>query len=125
MKIEVSHGEIVDKLTILYIKMRSIKDAEKLINIEKEYHYLHDIVENELKISTESEEYQKLLDVNQRLWIVEDFIRDKEKDKSFDSEFIELARSVYYINDERAKIKKEINNLYSSNFIEEKSYQSY
>jgi hypothetical protein len=125
MNIEVSHGEIVDKLTILQIKNQNITDPIKLDNIVKEYNYLLSIVENDLGISTESPEYLELLSINNELWVIEDDIRDKERVKEFDEDFISLARSVYYTNDVRAKIKKEINLKYSSGFIEEKSYQSY
>jgi sulfur transfer complex TusBCD TusB component (DsrH family) len=125
MNIEVSHGEIVDKLTILQIKKENITDPSKLDNIVKEYDYLLSVVENDLSISTESPEYLELLSINKELWIIEDDIRDKERRKEFDDEFIKLARAVYYTNDVRAKIKKEINLKYSSGFVEEKSYQSY
>jgi hypothetical protein len=125
MNIEVSHGEIVDKLTILQIKKENITDPIKLDNIVKEYDYLLSIVENDLGISTESPEYLELLSINNELWVIEDNIRDKEKVKEFDDDFIKLARSVYYTNDVRAKIKKEINLKYLSGFVEEKSYQSY
>ena len=125
MKIEVSHGEIVDKLTILQIKKENITDPIKLDNIVKEYNYLLSVVENYLGISTLSPEYLELLSINKELWIIEDDIRDKERNKEFDDEFIKLARSVYYTNDVRAKIKKKINLKYSSGFVEEKSYQTY
>ena len=125
MNIEVSHGEIVDKLTILQIKKENITDPIKLDNIVKEYDYLLSIVEDDLGISTESPEYLELLSINKELWVIEDDIRDKERVKEFDEDFIKLARSVYYTNDVRAKIKKEINLKYSSGFVEEKSYQSY
>ena len=125
MNIEVSHGEIVDKLTILQIKNQNITDPIKLVNIVKEYNYLLSIVENDLGISTESPEYLELLSINNELWVIEDDIRDKERQKEFDDDFVKLARAVYYTNDVRAKIKKEINLKYSSGFVEEKSYQSY
>jgi len=125
MNIEVSHGEIVDKLTILQIKKENITDPIKLDNIVKEYNYLLSVVETDLGISLESPEYLELLSINKELWVIEDDIRDKERIKEFDEDFIKLARSVYYTNDVRAKIKKEINLKYSSGFVEEKSYQSY
>jgi len=125
MNIEVSHGEIVDKLTILQIKKENITDPSKLDNIVKEYDYLLSVVENDLGISTESPEYLELLSINKELWVIEDDIRDKERIKEFDDDFIKLARAVYYTNDVRAKIKKEINLKHSSGFVEEKSYQSY
>ena len=110
MKIEVSIGEIVDKLTILKIKKNNITDESKLFNIIAEYDYLYDVVFNQLKI--ESDDFNN-------------DIRDKERDKVFDTEFIELARSVYTTNDKRAEIKKEINLKYGSLFVEEKSYSNY
>ena len=125
MNIEVSHGEIVDKLTIIQIKKENITDPSKLDNIVKEYDYLLSVVENGLGISTESPEYLELLSINKELWVIEDDIRDKERIKEFDDNFIKLARAVYYTNDVRAKIKKEINLKHSSGFVEEKSYQSY
>lgn len=125
MKIEVSIGEIVDKLTILDIKMTNILDVEKLINISKEYGYLKDVVEDDLGIPCDSEDYKKLLSVNQELWDIEDKIRDKERNGEFDNGFIDLARSVYITNDKRAEIKKELNVKYGSSFVEEKSYTPY
>ena len=125
MKIEVSHGEIVDKLTILQIKKNNITDVTKLENINKEYDYLFSVVENDLGISTQSDDYLKLLTINQELWVIEDDIREKERQKEFDEEFIRLARAVYYTNDNRANVKKEINLKYSSGFVEEKSYSQY
>ena len=125
MNIEVSHGEIVDKLTILQIKKENITDPSKLDNIVKEYEYLLSVVENDLDISTESSEYLELLSINKELWVIEDDIREKERKKEFDEDFIKLARAVYYTNDVRAKIKKEINLKYGSGFVEEKSYSQY
>ena len=123
MKIEVSTGEIVDKLSILSIKIDNISDESKLINVKKEYDYLWEIVFNDLKI--EQEDFDKMVQINQKLWVIEDQIREKERQNSFDSEFIELARSVYFTNDKRADIKKEINLKYHSIFTEEKSYAKY
>jgi hypothetical protein len=124
MEIEVSVGEIVDKLSILNIKKNNIDDEVKLYNINKEFLYLHEIVFSKLNISYD-EYYVKLLDVNKSLWVIEDKLRDKERNKEFDSEFIELARSVYFTNDKRAEIKREINEIYNSTFVEEKSYKPY
>jgi hypothetical protein len=123
MNIEVSIGEIVDKLTILRIKKNNITDEGKLLNVITEYDYLYDVVFNQLKI--ESDDFYNLLLVNERLWDIEDLIRDKERDKVFDTKFIELARSVYVTNDKRAELKKEINLKYGSLFVEEKSYKEY
>ena len=123
MKIEVSIGEIVDKLSILRIKKNNISDSEKLKNVTTEYDYLYSIVFDELKI--EESDFYNLVLINEKLWDIEDKLRDKERDKSFDDDFIELARSVYFTNDKRAEIKKEINLKYGSLFIEEKSYKEY
>jgi len=123
MKIEVSIGEIVDKLSILQIKTAFIKDEEKLNNVKKEYDYLYDIVFNEMKI--EQSDFFDMVSINQELWKIEDDIRDKERDKEFDDEFVRLARAVYVTNDKRAEVKKVINIKYGSLFVEEKSYQEY
>lgn len=123
MEIEVSVGEIVDKLSILRIKKNNITEPEKLDNINKEYDYLYHKVFQELKIETS--DFYELIMVNEILWGVEDSIRLKEKNKEFDSDFIEMARSVYITNDRRSEIKKRINLKYSSNFVEEKSYKPY
>lgn len=123
MNIKVSIGEIVDKLSILNIKKNNITEESKLFNIITEYDYLYDVVFNQLKI--ESDDFNNLLLVNESLWKIEDDIRDKERDKVFDIEFIELARSVYTTNDKRAEIKKELNLKYGSLFVEEKSYSNY
>ena len=123
MKIEVSVGEIVDKLSILQIKTGIIKDEEKFANVKKEYDYLYDTVFNEMKI--EQIDFFDMVVINTELWKIEDDIRKKESQKEFDQEFINLARSVYITNDKRADIKKKINIKYGSNFIEEKSYKKY
>jgi hypothetical protein len=122
-EIEVSIGEIVDKLSILRLKLLNITDKEKLKNVTKEYDYLYNIVFNDLKI--ESFDFDRMVDINKILWDVEDSIRDKEREKQFDSDFIEMARTVYITNDQRAEIKKEINTKYGSSFVEEKSYSDY
>ena len=131
MKIEVSNGELVDKLTILELKRANISDSNKLVNIDNELFCLVECFD-QLKIEVKREVLKQLLtlkdklfNVNQKLWNIEDSIRDKEANKKFDGEFIELARSVYIINDERAYLKKEINLLTNSDLIEEKSYKQY
>jgi len=123
MEIEVSIGEIVDKLSILEIKKNKITSADKLKNILNEYNYLYEIVFKKMKIL--SEDYKSLLNINMELWDIEDLIRVKEFKKEFDDEFVKLARNVYITNDNRAKIKKMINIKYNSNLIEEKSYEQY
>jgi hypothetical protein len=105
--------------------MENIQDPEKIKNIEAEYLYLLPVVEQEIGILKTSQLYIRLLETNRKLWRIEDDIRDKERERQFDSEFVELARLVYITNDERAKIKKEINLQQGSKFIEEKSYQEY
>jgi hypothetical protein len=125
MKIEVSIGEIVDKITILDLKLRNILDEAKLFNIRKEYNYLKEIIVIDNTFDLSSDEYKKLFQVNLKLWQIEDYIREKENEQDFGLEFISLARQVYKTNDERAKIKKEINLKYNSEFVEEKSYSQY
>ena len=123
MKIEVSSGEIVDKLTILALKKKYITNEKQLENIQKEYLYLLDIVFMQLNIS--KQDYNELLAINEELWHIEDDIRDKERAGEFDEVFIELARAVYITNDERAAVKRRINEYYGSEFVEEKSYAKY
>jgi hypothetical protein len=122
MKIEVSVGEVVDKWTILSIKALNITDKDKLVNVFKERNYLNDAVHPEILHDPLTD---RLLEVNQALWKVEDLLRDFERASSFGEEFVDLARSVYRLNDRRAHIKKEINIKYGSDFVEEKSYQPY
>jgi predicted fused transcriptional regulator/phosphomethylpyrimidine kinase len=122
MQIEVSIGEVVDKWTILSIKALNIKDKDKLVNVFKEKNYLNTVIDPEILHDPMTDE---LLKVNQFLWKVEDLLRDFERASSFGDEFIDLARSVYRLNDQRAHIKKDINIKYGSDFVEEKSYQPY
>lgn len=124
MKIEVSVGEVVDKVTILEIKTEKLIDQQKLQNIYKEYTLLTAALQ-EIGITKSSTAYKKLKKVNLSLWQIEDEIRRKEAHREFDQEFIELARKVYYKNDERAKIKREINLNFNSELIEEKEYVDY
>jgi hypothetical protein len=124
MKVKISIGEVVDKASILHIKKDRISDPEKLLNISKEYEYLIDVL-SRIGIDSNSQSYIDLLDVNTKLWDIEEAIRDKERRKEFDEEFISIARSVYMLNDERAVIKKNICIAFESEFIEEKSYEKY
>lgn len=117
MKIEVSNGEIVDKLTILEIKKEKCLDNFKLENIQKELSYLNGVVD-ELNVPTEM--IDELRGINQKLWDIEDEIRECESKWKFDDDFIQLARSVYYTNDKRFEIKNKINSITNSNFKEEK-----
>ena len=123
MKIEVSNGEIVDKLTILLIKKENIKDKEKLKNIQNEINQIEHI-SNSI-VTKDSEEFIELYEVNKSLWKIEDNIRRLELRKQFDEEFISVARSVYRNNDKRAEIKRQINQMSGSELVEEKSYKEY
>jgi predicted RNase H-like nuclease (RuvC/YqgF family) len=126
-KIPVSNGELIDKITILSIKLKKIKDVNKLDNINNELTELNPFL-SELK-SEYKDELNNLIteleDINLELWEVEDKIREKERKKMFDDEFISLARKVYYKNDTRSIIKLKINKLTNSYLIEEKSYDKY
>lgn len=123
MEIEVSIGEMVDKLSILKIKRDNITDQVKLDNINREYLYLNAKVFDDLKI--ENLDFDKLYMINKKLWLIEDEIRTKEKKGEFDADFIRIARSVYITNDKRTEIKNYINLKYGSIFTEEKSYEKY
>ncbi len=123
MKIEVSNGEIVDKLTIVEIKSERIKDSRKLENLHKEYEVLNNAVAG--IIEKNHPLYLELLDINNQLWDIEDHIRDLERAKDFSDDFIQTARSVYYINDKRSDVKRRINEITGSNLTEEKSYEEY
>jgi hypothetical protein len=122
----VSYGELIDKITILEIKSRRICDDAKLANVRNELDLLKATWANDAASQTDiSDERGSLLQVNQLLWDIEDKIRLKERAQAFDQEFIELARSVYFRNDERAAFKREINLKLGSQLVEEKSYQDY
>ncbi|WP_426702787.1 DUF6165 family protein [Rhodanobacter sp. Col0626] len=122
----VSYGELIDKITILEIKSRRIADAAKLANVRNELDLLNATWANSSESHTDiSDERSRLLAVNELLWDIEDKIRLKERAQAFDAEFIELARAVYFRNDERAAFKREINLKLGSQLVEEKSYQDY
>ena len=121
---EISAGELIDKITILEIKKEKISNKEKLVEVNKELNSLNETlkksINNESKISSFKND---LKNINLKLWDIEDGKRSAEKNNKFDEKFIELARSVYKFNDERAKIKLEINNALGSNIKEVKSYE--
>lgn len=122
----VSPGELIDKLTILRIKSRRIGDAAKLANVRAELAVLTDCWQASPWAQADiSADEAALLAVNERLWDIEDQIRDKERAKAFDAEFIALARAVYIENDQRAAAKKRINVALGSRIVEEKSYAAY
>lgn len=124
MKIEISNGEYLDRISILKIKTEKIKDKSKIKNIEYELEKLLELLPLS-KLDIESEEYKELYRINKNLWEIEDKLREKEKAKQFDEDFIELARKVYLLNDKRASLKKLINIESSSQIIEEKLYSDY
>ena len=128
LKIEISIGEALDRLTILKIKLQKIKDEKKLANVAREFENLRESIVNytgKTIISPEYSLFVKLMEVNEELWDVEDKLRELEREKDFSVHFISLARSVYILNDKRASIKKEINLTNNSELIEEKSYEAY
>ena len=125
MKIEVSNGEILDKISILAIKKSKIQDKSKLENVYTEYNTLLPYFDQIVNTQQLGDIYWNLSAVNTELWDVEDKLRELEKSRTFNTEFIELARSVYYLNDRRAELKKDINILSGSDLIEEKSYSDY
>ena len=125
MKVEISNGELLDKITILELKLDKIKDKDKLVNIKKEFNTLNPLC-NELFEKYDGQlqnHYLELAKINGELWDIENWIRDCEREKRFDKEFVELARSVYITNDKRYEIKKIINLITSSGLVEEKSYE--
>ena len=126
IKIELSVGELLDKVTILQIKSERIKDKSKLENINKELRVLLRLWEASPYSQNDlGKNISELKSVNEELWDIEDKIRDKESEQAFDKEFIQLARSVYFTNDKRAEIKRTINTKTGSELIEEKSYSDY
>lgn len=126
MKIEcaISLGELVDKISILMIKEKMIKDEAKLVHVRHEKNVLENLLSS-LALLGIDHYLQDMVAINTKLWQIEDDIREKERKKQFDEEFIELARNVYVSNDQRFAIKNKINNDFSSSIVEVKSYQEY
>ena len=124
--VEVSIGELLDKISILEIKTKKIKDNEKLKFISTEYSILKDQLKNNVKSDEKLEKlFQDLKEINEKLWVIEDEKRQCEKDKNFGEKFIKLSRDVHFLNDDRAKIKLEINNHTGSVIKEIKEYTKY
>ena len=124
--VEVSVGELLDKISILEIKQEKIKDPEKLKFINDEHGILKDQLDNNVKSDEKLKNlFQSLKEINAKLWVIEDDKRQCEKEKDFTEKFIKLSRDVHFLNDDRAKIKLEINNLSGSKIKEIKEYTSY
>ena len=123
MKLEVSNGEIADKLTIIEIKLSKITDPTKLANIRNEYEVVNQAMSTIMEKSHPL--YRQLYEINSQLWVIEDHIRDLERAKDFGDDFIQTARSVYFINDNRSDVKRKINEVTGSKLFEEKSYEEY
>ena len=121
----ISVGELLHKLSILSIKKNRLTNPDKLFQVEKEFSYLYELSEPFLGVKDYFNLYDDLVLVNTKLWDIEDKIRVCEKNKKFDDEFIELARSVYYTNDDRFELKNKINLLSNSEIQEQKSYEDY
>ena len=122
----ISLGELIDKISILQIKKKNVKNIRKQKYIKKELKLLEKILQNTLVNKKNINQYlKKLILINTQLWKIEDKIREHERQKKFDEQFIELARSVYITNDNRAKIKNNINQKFGSQIIEVKSYKKY
>lgn len=124
--VEIAPGELIDKITILEIKLENISDEAKRVNIRHEYATLNDTLCREVARTDELARLMAALrEVNAQLWQIEDAIRDQERARTFGAKFVDLARSVYRMNDRRAALKREINDLLGSPIIEEKSYAAY
>ena len=124
--VPISWGELFDKITILQIKLDKLTSKNALNNVGREFKQLQSILIKYFPNNIEAKQLEEeLKQINQKLWDIEDNIRDKERNRSFDDEFIQLARSVYIINDERSRIKRKINDIFGSEFVEEKSYSEY
>ena len=121
----VSLGELVDKISILHIKNINIKDDEKLKLIREELELLNQTLNKHIKNNDIQNYLDSLIEINSKLWVIEDDIRDCERNKKFDQIFIDLARSVYFTNDKRSGVKLEINKKFGSKIIEVKSYEEY
>ena len=121
----ISLGELIDKISILIIKGKNIKDSAKLVLIKNELKLLNDTVSKVLKVDNIKDYLDKLIEINSQLWKIEDDIRECERKKNFDENFVQLARLVYVTNDKRAAIKLEINKKFGSEIIEVKSYNKY
>jgi hypothetical protein len=123
---EISPGELLDKISILEIKIEKVKDKNSLEEIKKEYKILKEIQTSSIEITGKIKDlFQSVKNVNIKLWNIEDKLRICEKNKDFDKNFIELARGVYFANDERAELKSKINKILKSNIIEIKQYDDY
>ena len=121
----VSLGELLDKISILIIKEKNIVDDQKQYHIKNELDSLNKTLENSISRSQVKEYIEKLIEINTKLWLIEDEIRDCERKKQFDQKFIDLARDIYITNDRRSEIKLEINKKFGSKLVEVKSYEKY
>jgi len=121
----ISLGELVDKISILIIKQKNITDETKLDHVKKELDFLQKTLMNYVQQEEINNYLENLININSKLWNIEDDIRECERKKLFDQSFIDLARSVYFTNDERAKIKNDINKTFGSELVEVKSYEEY
>ena len=121
----ISLGELVDKVSILIIKQKNITDENKLDHVKKELDFLQKVLINYVKQEEINTYLENLININSKLWNIEDDIRECERKKLFDQTFIDLARSVYFTNDKRAKVKNDINKIFGSELVEVKSYEEY
>ena len=126
VNVPISLGELLDKISILEIKNKKILNESKVLNIKKELNGLKNVLDElAISLSETNNLYNKLYIINLTLWEIEDSIRVLEKNEDFGEEFIELARAVYITNDQRFEVKNEINKLFNSEYVEEKSYEDY
>jgi len=121
----ISLGELVDKISILIIKDKKIDDLNKKNHVSKELSFLKETLKKYIKEEEIKDYLDELIGINSKLWVIEDDIRDCERNKKFDQKFIDLARSVYFTNDLRAGIKSKINKNFGSELVEVKSYEKY
>jgi len=125
LKVQISVGELIDKLSILQVKKNNIKEQFKLVEVDKEFDALNEISKPYLGDKEIFNIYDNLIITNSKLWNIEDKLRIHEKNQIFDDKFVELARSVYYTNDERFSLKNKINQITNSELKEQKSYEDY